>query len=224
MKCLRIDLQAKLAPYLHGFLSASEMRCMEDHLVECPDCREQLSKTLEGDRLAAQLPSVKGPEHAWIGIEARLKNSNRQSKRRHVHVIRAAIGGVSAIIAVLIFLMARNGMLQELKSDELRNFNRASFREVALRNFEVNTEPHVTTEGYVSEIRVRDEDGRRTFKLVDNLNRPNHFVVCEIIAPSRLLVPATGSRIRVYGVSRYDGKDDHQWYEVHPVLDIQPAP
>jgi hypothetical protein len=224
VKCWRIDLQTKLASYLHGSLSASAMRSMEDHLIECAACREQLSKTLEGDRLAAQLPSMKGPDHSWIRIEARLKSSNQQSERHHVHLMRAAIGGVSAIIAVLILLMARNGIFQELKSDETRNFNRASFREVALRNFEANTEPHVTTEGYVSEMRVRDEDGRRMFKLVDNLNRPNHFVVCEIIAPSKLPVPATGSRIRVYGVSRYDGKGDHQWYEVHPVLDIEPAP
>jgi hypothetical protein len=25
----------------------------------------------------------------------------------------------------------------------------------------------------------------------------------------------------VYGVSRYDGQADHNWYEVHPVLNIE---
>ncbi|MEK6406526.1 MAG: hypothetical protein AABN34_06145 [Acidobacteriota bacterium] len=32
---------------------------------------------------------------------------------------------------------------------------------------------------------------------------------------------AVGSRVRVYGVSRYDSQDNHNWYEVHPVLNIE---
>ena len=63
--------------------------------------------------------------------------------------------------------------------------------------------------------------GDLTFKLVDNLNAQDRFIVCEIIEPIRLQPPAVGSRVRVYGVSRYDGEHDHNWYEVHPVLNIE---
>jgi hypothetical protein len=76
-------------------------------------------------------------------------------------------------------------------------------------------------EGYVSEVSVNDEDGDLSFKLVDDLGQPGPFIVCEIIDPIKLAAPAVGSRVRVYGVSRYDGQADHNWYEVHPVLNIE---
>jgi len=86
---------------------------------------------------------------------------------------------------------------------------------------EHTTKPHVVTEGYVSEVRINDEDGDLMFKLVDDLQRMDQFVVCEIIDPIRLEPPKVGSRVRVYGVSRYDNQENHNWYEVHPVLNIE---
>jgi hypothetical protein len=76
-------------------------------------------------------------------------------------------------------------------------------------------------EGYVSEVRINDEDGDLSFKLVEDLKSPGPFIVCEIIDPIKLTPPKVGSRVRVYGVSRYDGQDNHNWYEVHPVLNIE---
>ncbi len=78
-------------------------------------------------------------------------------------------------------------------------------------------------EGYVSEIRYDEEDGDLVFKLVDDPHHAQPFIVCEIINPINLTPPAVGSRVRVYGVSRYDAKADHQWYELHPVLNIELA-
>ncbi len=63
--------------------------------------------------------------------------------------------------------------------------------------------------------------GDLSFKLVDELGRPGPFIICEIIDPIKLAPPSVGSRVRVYGVSRYDGQADHNWYEVHPVLNIE---
>jgi hypothetical protein len=80
--------------------------------------------------------------------------------------------------------------------------------------------PHVVTEGYVSEVRI-DPDGDMTFRLVEDIDHPDPFIVCEIIRPIRISPPMVGSRVRVYGVSRYDGQPDKQWYEVHPVLNIE---
>jgi len=77
------------------------------------------------------------------------------------------------------------------------------------------------TEGYVSEVRLSDEDGDLTFKLVDELGRPGPFIICEIIDPIKLAAPSVGSRVRVYGVSRYDGQAGRNWYEVHPVLNSE---
>ena len=33
-------------------------------------------------------------------------------------------------------------------------------------------------------------------------------------------VPAEGSRVRVYGVARFDAQAGRGWHEVNPVLDI----
>jgi hypothetical protein len=97
----------------------------------------------------------------------------------------------------------------------------SEFQTVNIADIEQNQKPHVVAEGYVSEVRVNDEDGDLRFKLVDDLGHPGPFIVCEIIDPIRLKVPSVGSRVRVYGVSRYDGQADHNWYEVHPVLNIE---
>jgi hypothetical protein len=95
------------------------------------------------------------------------------------------------------------------------------FHTVNIADIERNIKPHVVAEGYVSEVRVNDEDGDLSFKLVDELGRPGPFIICEIIDPIRLAPPSVGSRVRVYGVSRYDAQADHNWYEVHPVLNIE---
>ena len=99
--------------------------------------------------------------------------------------------------------------------------DRAEFHEVNINEIEHNTEPHVVAEGYVAEVRINDEDGDLSFKLVESLHQAEPFIVCEIIDPIKLVPPPVGSRVRVYGVSRYDGKTDHRWYEVHPVLSIE---
>jgi hypothetical protein len=99
--------------------------------------------------------------------------------------------------------------------------DRDEFHEVNIADIETNTEPHVVAEGYVAEVRVNDEDGDLSFKLVESLHQAEPFIVCEIIDPIKLMPPPVGSRVRVYGVSRYDGKTDHNWYEVHPVLSIE---
>ncbi len=94
-------------------------------------------------------------------------------------------------------------------------------KSVNIADIEQNRKPHVMTEGYVSEVHVNDEDGDLSFKLVDELGQPGPFIICEIIDPIKLAPPSVGSRVRVYGVSRYDGQADHNWYEVHPVLNIE---
>src|SRR5262249_32068007 len=133
-----------------------------------------------------------------------------------------AIIGVVCLIAAVVVALENRSMRGEgagaviadaFELSEVHTFNIADNRQT--RN------PHLMNEGYVSEVMVNDEDGDLSFKLVNDLKRPGPFVVCEIIDPIKLAPPAVGSRVRVYGVSRYDGQADHNWYEVHPVLSIE---
>jgi len=102
-----------------------------------------------------------------------------------------------------------------------RSIDLNDFHAVAISDIGSNTEPHVVAEGYVSEIRHDEEDGDLVFKLVDDPHREAPFIVCEIINPISMVPPAVGSHVRVYGVSRFDAKADHRWYELHPVLNIE---
>ena len=95
------------------------------------------------------------------------------------------------------------------------------FHEVSIAGIARNTEPHVVIEGYVTEVRIDREENVVRFKLVESRQSAKPFIACEIMDPLKLPSPAVGSRVRVYGVSRYDGQSGRQWYEVHPVLKIE---
>jgi hypothetical protein len=131
-----------------------------------------------------------------------------------------------AVVAIFGLISGLFGAAAYVKVAGHENFLEASihpgeFKPVSISHMAQTVEPHVVTEGYVTEANVREEDGDRVFKLVENPNRSGPFVICEVIDSLNMPVPPVGSRVRVYGVSRYDGKSDHQWQEVHPVLNIQ---
>jgi hypothetical protein len=94
----------------------------------------------------------------------------------------------------------------------------SSFRTLRIADLRTSTDPHVITEGtIVSREGESDEKGSRRFRLRDG----SADVVCEVLEDARVSVPAIGQRVRVYGVSRYDARADHRWYEIHPVLRIE---
>src|SRR5262245_20708152 len=119
-------------------------------------------------------------------------------------MVRALAGIAAALGFVVLFMVWSRGTVSLDRSPE--PFSAHLYHSVALSDIPNTAEPHVTTVGYVSEISVDAEEGDRKFRLVDNLQSPNHFIVCEIIPPMDMKMPEIGSRIRVYGVSRYDGK------------------
>ena len=83
-----------------------------------------------------------------------------------------------------------------------------------------SNDPHVIVKGVVSDIVGETDEGSRRFRLSDP-NDPRAFVVCEILDGDPLSMPKRGSRVRVWGVSRYDSSPDHRWFEIHPVLKVE---
>ena len=129
---------------------------------------------------------------------------------------------IVALIGAVFVVASKRAVEQERAGSMIAEaIDHKEFHAVNIADIERNREPHVVAEGYVSEIRVNDEDGDLSFKLVNELGHPGPFIVCEIIDPIHLDAPSVGSRVRVYGVSRYDAQTDHNWYEVHPVLNIE---
>ena len=225
MKCFRFDVRRDFLRYLDGGLDSNAVKRVESHLIDCGPCRTRLARLRNGHRLALEMPRFTPVRDPWDSIEAaiegRLEVESRGARWRElVFKPGFALGaiGVLALIAAFLVTIYRpapdgEGLIAELDLSD--------FHTVSIADIEQNQKPHVMTEGYVAEVRVDERDGDLRFKLVDDLGRPGPFIVCEIIDPIKLKAPPVGSRVRVYGVSRYDGQDNHNWYEVHPVLNIE---
>jgi hypothetical protein len=178
--------------------------------------------------LAQQLPRFTPRVDPWTAIEATIDASinasgQRTKERRERLLSRRGLAFVTLTAVTLICLLLIGYITRTHEEDSAlmaEALDLSQFHLVNIADIEQNQKPHVVTEGFVSEL-MADDDGDMKFRLVDELGRPGPFIVCEIIDPIRVKVPAVGSRVRVYGVSRYDGQADHNWYEVHPVLNIE---
>lgn len=230
MRCLRIDLQRGFSLYVNGELEPGAVKRIEDHLLDCGSCRTRLAHLRNGHRLAQQLPRFTPQSDPWEAIEAALDAPGPTALRRPTARWRelglkpgfalATISVIALIGALLITYGTRAPADERAESLVAEALDLSQFHLVSIGAIEQNQKPHVVTEGFVSEV-IADEDGDLRFRLVDDLGRPGPFIVCEIIDPIRVRTPSVGSRVRVYGVSRYDSQPNHNWYEVHPVLNIE---
>lgn len=231
MRCLRIDFRRNFSRYLDGELSPRETKRLEDHLLDCGSCRARLTRLRTGHRFAMQLPSEIPQRDVWPSIEAAIAFEQSESLIKRDRDWRRALAhpgfavGALTVALVLLALLAianrRSSSDQQVTGLIANTFELRDFHRVSIAGIEHNTEPHIVAEGYVSEVRIDNEDGDLTFKIVDDIRQAQPFIVCEIINPKKLAPPPVGSRVRVYGVSRYDNQENHNWYEVHPVLNIE---
>ena len=245
MKCWRIDIHRRFSLYLSGELPPDRVQRVEDPLLDCGTCRDRLAHLRLGHRLAMQMPRVTPARDPWDAIEAAIDREAASGAREKLLAPGAsslgplaaawrkrllnpafALGLIAIVMTVLLVVQSRPANRyaapeQEIGLATFEAIDRGEFHAVSISDIERNNKPHIVAEGYVSEVRVNDEDGDLSFKLVDSLQSEGPFIVCEIIDPIKLAPPPVGSRVRVYGVSRYDGQDNHNWYEVHPVLNIE---
>jgi anti-sigma factor RsiW len=231
-------MDRRLIRYLDGELAPQMVPKVEGHLLICGRCRSKLLDLRRGRKLALMLPMTIPREESWRSIEAAMdsvRQSGSTTNRPWSRGLRRALSrpvlssavmlalGAALMAAVLLVVRGGSERVDHSAPPGGLRFNAKSFHAVAIDDIQRSDDPHVFAEGYVANVSVDSEDGDLTFRLVDRLDRPGPFVICEIMDSTTLSPPAVGTRVRVYGVSRYDAKADHQWYEVHPVLDIEPA-
>lgn len=232
MFCWRFDIQRDLLTYLDGDLDARRVAKIEAHLLDCGRCRARVVRLRDGLHFAQSLPVLSPERDPWDAIEAAISaapaHATPRPAPRRVSKWKPALafagwGLALALVAAYAFVAGERhvdlGETDRFEASE--TFNPSEFQAVRIADMKDNTQPHVVAEGRVAEVRVNPEDGDMMFKLVDDLHGDSPFVVCEVIDPLRLDPPPVGSRVRVYGVSRYDNKADHEWYEIHPVLGIE---
>src|SRR5438309_3825621 len=184
MRCWRVDFSRNFSRYVNGELGARQIKQIEEHLLDCGACRARLAKMRSGHRFAAHLPRATPQRDAWNAIEAALdseqsRSANTASPGRfgwRGMIVRPdfAVAGILAVIGLLAVLIALNRLSASERNQqnliagafELRDFHR-----VAISGIEHNTQPHVVAEGYVSEVKIDEEDGDLTFKLVDDIRK-----------------------------------------------------
>lgn len=232
MRCWRIYIRRTLASYVDGTLKPPILSRLEDHLLDCGECRARLEHVLAGDRMARQAPFFKPVRDPWIAIQDAIERSVKVASARPFsepligkyrrRLITGRVLTLALVLAIgllgLFVLSKRDSSQKQFPSTVI---DRDEFREISIAAIAQSTEPHVVVEGYVAEVRFNSEENDLSFKLVENLSQPRPFIICEIIGPMKMSLPPVGSRVRVYGVSRFDSQPDHQWYEVHPVLKLE---
>ena len=237
MRCWRIGIQRNFSRYLDGELDSGEVNLIESHLMDCGWCRARLARLRDGHRFAQFVPRTVSRGRGWDALEAAIEADHTKASANEVlrpqsqawrqwlvSRPRLAMPLMAMPLLVIVALILSAWLLWPAQREEIRGpigvLDIDGFHAVTIADIEHNTKPHVVAEGYVSEVRI-DSDGGLKFRLVEDLQQPTPFIVCEIINPIRLEAPPVGSRVRVYGVSRYDGQEGRQWHEVHPVLSIE---
>lgn len=229
MRCYRFDLQRSIPRFLDGELNTQKRERLLAHLQTCSDCALRFRQISAGHQYLADL-QLRVPERDhWEIIEAALDAqflpAAKEPKQLWNLVTPQVAVAVLAVIVVALsaLLFFRSEPVREIYATKISSsVDLDEFHPVSISNMESNTKPHVVAEGYVSDVHLsEEEDGDLTFKLVESLDQSSPFIVCEIIQPINIKPPAVGSRVRVYGVSRYDAGEGRNWYEVHPVLNIE---
>jgi len=218
MTCFRIDLHRLFPLYLDGAASPSITRRIEKHLLDCSGCRARVVRMRGARNLLGELPAVDA-----IPFE-RLKLRPRASAMR-IFAVPAIVRhfAADALVATALFV-GFTLLYTHTASARNRPFDSSSFHAVAIGAVAATNDPHVIMQGVVSVIDADDDhEGSHRFRLSDPRD-PKAFVVCEILDGDTLRAPKQGSRVRVWGVSRYDNNPDHQWFEIHPVLRVEVLP
>jgi hypothetical protein len=235
--CPRFLLRRKFVPYLEGTLPAREARRLERHLGTCKRCRILFERARDGHELARELQQLnpkssgRAPGNGPMTLDAGKQASGwRKGVRVWENGLYALMTtrGVQILIVLVVvlaaFLVISNWQKIFREPNDLRVSSTAlalsDFRPVAISEIKSNTQPHVVIEGYVRNVNVDKQEGTLHFRLTESPKAAEPFVVCEILSSSGMTLPREGSRVRVYGVARFDGQPGRMWYEVNPVLNI----
>jgi hypothetical protein len=236
MNCFRFSLRKKFIPYLEGQLSPREEERLKTHLLNCERCRGLFVRLRTGHQFAKHLsrPSAESatrpPEFESIMADLADATSWRRRTRvweswHDVLTSPRAVRVLTVLVLVqLALLVVTNWKVlfaeRHRAAFQAGAFDFSNFQPLQISDIERNTYPRIATEGYVRDVHVDPEERTVHFKLVDIPKGSGTYVTCEIMSLMGVPVPREGSRVRVYGITRYDAQANRNWQEVNPVLSI----
>jgi hypothetical protein len=207
--------------YLDRAASPKIVARIERHLLGCGECRARLVRLRDAKSLLENVRPLEAPPFVWSAATpvAALPSPSQSGdwRRRTPNIVRRF--AADAAIAASLFLVFTL-LYTHAASARSRLFDLSEFRPIALRSVSQNTDPHVIVQGVVSPIKGDFEEENRRFRLADP-HDPRAFVVCELLDGDPQSMPKAGTRVRVWGVTRYDSNPDHRWFEIHPVLKVE---
>ncbi len=237
MSCWHFRLRRKFIPYLEGKIPSHGAKRLEKHLSDCEYCRAMFVRLRAGHQFAQQLRPFE-PKGALDAseFEAMMPDIGEMARGRRrwarmwdrwfdirttPRLVQALMVLVVVQLAILVVLN-RKVLFGERGSALVKPsaLDFSHFRPLSIPELQTNTTPHVVTEGYVRDVHFDEEERTMHFNLVQIPQGSELFIVCEIISRSGIPVPDEGSRVRVYGVARYDAQTGRKWNEVNPVLNI----
>jgi hypothetical protein len=237
MNCRCLFLRRKFVPYLEGGIPPRQAERLNRHLSGCRECGEFLTRLRAGHQAGRQFGRV-GPEIARrppdfeeLGADIRGVLNGRgipeRTGRSVLHALTTSLAVRAFIVLALalsFFLLHSNRIIlwraggKAAMPSKARDFR--DFIPLRITDFSSNTKSSVVTEGFVRDVYFDREEKTLHIKLVDVQKKEEPFVICEILSPGRMTIPREGSRVRVYGMARYDSQPGRGWNEVNPVMNI----
>jgi hypothetical protein len=224
-------------PYLEGGLPPRTAERIEKHLAQCRRCGELLDRLRAGHEAGLQFGRI-GPEigrrpPAFEELRAVIGPA-RDARGLPVRPAGAFLRALTAPMAVrvlILLVLAQTVLLVVIYRNTLwRAGGRAAislvngqiqdFTPLRITEFASNTKSPVVTEGIVRDVYFDKEEKTLHIKLVDIQQKSEPFVICEVRSPAGMDIPREGSRVRVYGMARYDPQPGRGWNEVNPVMTI----
>jgi hypothetical protein len=229
-------LHRKFLFHLEGRLPGPEAARMEAHLGGCRACGDLYAKIRRGDLIGREFarigPGRLPPPPEFEKIRAKIvpdASPGERAVRIRMNPLRAlatplGAGVLVALVvaqAILLVISARKTVLsgKEAGSAAIARIY-AGYHPLRIPDFPSNTRMNVYTEGVVREVYFDREENTLHLKLVEMDRKSEPFVICEILRPAGMTIPREGTRVRVYGVARFDAQPGREWHEVNPVLDL----
>jgi len=230
-------LRRKFVPYLDGEIPPRAAARLERHLADCRGCRELLAGLRAGHQAGRELgligretgPGPREFEELWAEVGPRL-GASRPAGRSGGGILRGlaaspVFGTFVALAmagAVVLLVSNRNPLRRggDRSAAALMSGEFNGFRPVRIAEFPSRGRSRVSTEGFVRDVYFDEQEKTLHIKLVERPQKSEPFVICEIPSPDGMALPRAGSRVRVYGMSRYDAQPGRGWNEVNPVLNL----
>jgi hypothetical protein len=211
----------RFVPYLDGEVRPGKAARLERHLGGCAPCSELFSSVKAGHEAGRAFGRLAPVPPARFPAFEEIRGFDRRPRARLAAFAAPALVAAAAGLVVFFAVTGRHQAGSGGSAIGPAEITPSgAFMRLAIRDFGADSRRQVVTEGYVQEVYYDEQERTLHIKLGESAGEAGPFVICEVRDAGRLTIPETGSRVRVYGRSRFDAQPGRGWHEVNPVMEI----